>query len=117
MEQELKNEITEEELKQLIEKAKENEPERHYVLDIEDISDFSNKDWFTRSYEIIYGEVQEIITQEKEKCYGNIIVRNVTIIPKTKEVVIRIIENSDHDEWKQTYYYVFLSTKGWIKVK
>lgn len=109
------HELNEEEIRQIIEKAKNSEPEK--VLEFEDIDDFTEYNWFIRHYEVIYGEVQETIMKEKEECYGNIIIRTIAITPRTREVVMKVIENSDREEWKQTYFYVFLPEKGWIKVK
>ncbi|CAJ31633.1 hypothetical protein AFV7_gp14 [Betalipothrixvirus pezzuloense] len=117
MQQELNNEISEEELKELIQKAEKNEPERNFILEIETIDDTSNFDWFVRKYSILYGDVIAITLKEKEENYGKTLVRDVAIIPKTREVVIKVTEDSDHEEWKDTYFYVFKSNKGWIQVK
>lgn len=107
-------ELTQEQIKEMIQQIKEDDVEAKFILQLETIEDRNFNHWRVKNYSILYGDIIEIETGKKVTDYGKVTIHYKIIIPKTEKVVLKVVEDSDDEQLKATYFYIFSYPRGWV---
>lgn len=112
--------IPEEKLVEIVKRARQAEKEAEFILTVETVSEKSGVSVWNKWYEVILGNVQEVLIDYEDRGSGSDYKEwsNIAIIPLTVPVVIRVIE--EYDGWDERSssetIYVFTSS-GWKSVE
>ena len=96
-------ELTQEELRNIIEKALNSPIESQYILVLQTFKSEYSPQWYYKTYEVLLGKVNEIrLNREK-----------VALIPQTIPVIVKYVESLP--DYYGIKVYVF-TERGWTEV-
>lgn len=109
-------ELTQEQKKEMLEKSLSNEAEAFFILKLEAQEDKRHIHYHRKQFEIIYGKADVYTINEVAGPDGNVVIYQNLIIPRTKNVIIKVYEESDNPQWRIEYFYFFSYRKGWVRI-
>jgi len=110
------NEINREQLIEIINKLSQSNSDQYkYFLNIQMFTNMCHPTkTYRESYEILLGEVKEIVVHEKEdQCYRT---SEIYLLPLTDKVVVHFYGRGGEPQDKFDDLYVFTFEKGWQQV-